>query len=375
MIMIDTVILSVPRESFSVLSDKSRLGTDWELSGKTAMYEKWVRNPKRAHKDTGNYYPRITGYRRGKTSESARIEFSIPKLIFGNNLDEVSDSDFQHIVHTLQERLLELGVVISEKTIRSASVLSFHPSKNIPLGQGYTSSLALRELSKINLAKRFDLNKSDFRNSGQSLQGYTAAHSLVFYDKIADLAKPEKRAIDKDQTSQQPSLFQEIQKKTPELEVLRMEVRLSRKQKMNEVLKKLGHPTNPTFADIFSKTLCKEIISDYWASFVVDKNLFLFDLGSSPPQLLRRILAEGIKPKEAVYLTGLAILSREDGGIREIRSVIEKAHGTRAWYRIAEGFKRLNEKTKQKQCHSWVAQVSKSIDKFDSFRFKRAKGL
>lgn len=373
--MIDTIILTVPRENFSVLADEGRLGTDWELSGKTAMYEKWVRNPKRAHKETGNYYPRITGYRRNKTSESARIEFSIPKLIFGNNLDEVCDADFPLIVSTLRERLLELGIVMTEKVIRSAKVLAFHPSKNIPLSDGYTSSLALRELSKINLAKRFDLNKSDFRNSGQSLQGYTAAHSLVFYDKIADLAKPEKRAIDKDQTVQQPSLFQEIQKKTPELEVLRMEVRLSRKQKMNEVLKKLGRAIDPTFEDVFSKYLCKIIVADYWASFVTDKNLFLFDLGSSPPQILRRLLAGGVKPKEAIYLIGLTILSREEGGIREVRAVIEKKHGTRGWYRVAEGLKRLNMKSKQKQCHSWVRQVTAVLEKFDSFRFARASEL
>jgi hypothetical protein len=207
------------------------------------------------------------------------------------------------------------------------------------------------------------------------LQGYTAAHSLVFYDKIADLAKPAKRAVDKDQTPQQPSLFQEIQKKTPDLEVLRMEVRLSRKQKMNEVLKKLGYAIDPTFEEVFSKSLCKEIVADYWATFVTDKNIFLFDLGSSPMQLLRRMLAEGIKPKEAVYLIGLTLLSREEGGIREVRTIIEKKHGTRGWYRVAEGLKRLNGRTKQKQCHSWVRQVSAALEKFDSFRFARASEL
>lgn len=213
--MIDTIILTVPRENFSVLADEGRLGTDWELSGKTAMYEKWVRNPKRAHKETGNYYPRITGYRRNKTSESARIEFSIPKLIFGNNLDEVCDADFPLIVSTLRERLLELGIVMTEKVIRSAKVLAFHPSKNIPLSDGYTSSLALRELSKINLAKRFDLNKSDFRNSGQSLQGYTAAHSLVFYDKIADLANQKSEQSTKTRRCNSHRSFKKYKRRLP----------------------------------------------------------------------------------------------------------------------------------------------------------------
>jgi hypothetical protein len=144
---------------------------------------------------------------------------------------------------------------------------------------------------------------------------------------------------------------------------------------MNEVFKKLGHAVDPTFEEVFSKALCKKIVADYWASFVTDKNLFLFDLLSSPPQLLRRLLAEDVKPKEAIYLIGLTLLSREEGGIREVRTVIEKKHGIRSWYRVADGLKRLNRKTKLKQCHSWVRQVSVALEKFDSFRFDRASEL
>lgn len=373
--MIDTVILSINRDQVKILTESGRLGTHWELTGKTAMYEKWVRNPKRAHKDTGNYYPRITGYRRNQASESMRIEFSAPKLIFGNNLDELCDEDFPKVIRALVSRLYELGVIVKAEIIENAEVIGFHPSKNFPLTDGYTSGFVVRELSKINLGKRFDLNKADFRNSGQSLQGYTASHSIVFYDKMADLAKPEKRAIDKDQTMSQLSLFQQIKNESPDLEILRLEIRLSQKQKMRSVLKKLGMKERVTFRDIFSSNLCKQIVTDYWETIVADKNLFLFDLASSPKQVLKNALSNGSKSKEAVYLVGLSVLSQAEGGMRELRSVIEKKSGSRGWYRIAEGFKTLNAEIAPKQCHSWVQQINTGLAKFSPFKYEQSKNL
>ena len=47
-----------------------------------------------------------------------------------------------------------------------------------------------------------DFEQIKFRNGGESLQLYSNRHSVVLYDKAQDLIKPEKRAIDKDQNSQ-----------------------------------------------------------------------------------------------------------------------------------------------------------------------------
>lgn len=103
------------------------------------------------------------------------------------------------------------------------------------MNKPYTSSFAIRELSKINLNQKFDLEEIYFRNDGEELQLYSNRHSLFFYDKINDLNKPTKRAIDKDQMKQQNDLFEYVKREKRNLEVLKMEVRLSHKDKMKEI--------------------------------------------------------------------------------------------------------------------------------------------
>jgi hypothetical protein len=70
------------------------------------------------------------------------------------------------------------------------------------------------------------------------------------YDKINDLSKPKKRATDKDQTKQQFSIFDYIQGNNNRLEVLRLEIRLSKKRKMNEILKQLEYKKEITVDEI-----------------------------------------------------------------------------------------------------------------------------
>lgn len=370
--MLDTVILNIPRER--VLDIANSNGTrPWDLQARTSTYEKLTKNPPRGLHD-GVYRPRLTGIQRrvgmGQKISFVKIEFSVPKLLLGNNLEEVYEKDFSTIIDLLHDRLIEAGCIVQKNDLINATVTAFHPSKNIPLSDGYTASLVGRELSKINLNKKFDLSKTSFRNDGQSLQGYTVAHSIVFYDKIADLSQNKKRAIDKDQTRQQLSLFAEIKKVKPGLEVLRMEIRLSQKQKLNAVMQKLGFNKNPTFKDIFKKDVCQKIVRFYWDTLIKDENLFLFEFSVGPKQTLKSILRKypKLKAKEAVYLVGLDALCKDEGGIRELRQILECRLKQRSWYRISDGIKQLNKRNYRKAVHGWVQQIENCIKKFKSLR-------
>lgn len=179
-------------------------------------------------------------------------------MLFGDNLNEVEENDFDETAEKLQKRILEMEVRLWIHEIENAEAIAFRPSKNIPLSKGYTSSFAIRELSKINLNQKLDLEKVSFRNNGEALQFYANRHSFVLYDKINDLNKPVKRAIDKDQTKSQLDLFKYIKRKKRNLEVLKIEVRLSHKTKMIEVLEKVGYTDTPLFKNIFKKDLCQE---------------------------------------------------------------------------------------------------------------------
>ena len=197
--MIDTVCLLIPKDKLTVLDLSSYGVPRWNLHSKTDQYEKFVKNPSKRDLDSGLYFPRLTGYKRKSYGQEAnvRIEFSVPKLLYLNNLDELEDKDFPEVIETLMERLQTMGIVVKKSVLENASVSSVHFSKNIQLEDGYTVCHLISEMNKVNLRKSFDFAKTRFMNDGQSLYAHTTAHQLVIYDKIADLNKDKKRAIDK----------------------------------------------------------------------------------------------------------------------------------------------------------------------------------
>lgn len=372
--MLDTVILTIPRYKFETPKTGAGIAY-WDLNARTSNYEKYVKNQPHNSKNKKGYMPRLTGINMrisGGIKSFLKIEFSAPKLLYQNNLQELEDADFPKIVSILQEKLLDMGVVVSLNEIENAAVSGFHPSKNVILSDGYTATFVIKELSKINLNKKFDLNKANFRNNGLALQGYTQSHSIVFYDKIADLNPSQKRPIDTDQTFQQLSLFAEIKKESPLLEILRMEIRLSRKQKLSSIMRKLGYSENPRFQDIFRKDVCQKIISFYWDSIVKNENLFLFGLNSKPDELLREVLRkhQKMKLRRAVYLVGLSLLCRANGGIRELREIGSKYISSRSWPRIVTDTRLLNEVSDKRRIHDWVKQIEKSITQFQSIKIQ-----
>jgi len=46
------------------------------------------------------------------------MEFSAPKLLYLNNLEELEDKDFPKIIETLQERLKTMGVMVSNQFLK-----------------------------------------------------------------------------------------------------------------------------------------------------------------------------------------------------------------------------------------------------------------
>lgn len=358
--MIDTIVLSIPERSFSHTEDPN--SAPWVLHSVVGNYRKHVKNQTLKQKDDGIYRPRIRINERG-LDKSLQIEFSIPKLIYNNNVDEVCEKDFEMIIRTLQTRLMDFAVMVSPAALRNATVSAFHPSKNILLSDGYTAHGVIKELQKSNFTKRMDLNKSDFRNDGESMQCYTASHSLVIYDKMPDLKKPAKRAIDKERTAIQSFLFGQLNSTRKQTEILRVEVRVTNKRKMNALLTKHGFQQYPTFQEVFKESLCLTLVYAYWNELIVQPNLFLFGFSNTPKQTLKNLIKAypDIKPKESIYLTGLAMLAKDEDGIRELRGYIEGMGSGQSWSRTAKDLKRLNKSQNPLHCHAWIKQAENQI--------------
>ena len=374
--MIDTVILTVTPLDYQILLH-SKFTPSSEILFRQGNYLiKCVNNPTAEDKKEGIYKPRLTLIKRRRNycdEIPLKIEFSIPKLLYDNNLDEASGSEaeFEQVVMRLHTRLLSMGVLVKREAIARASVSAFHASKNISLSGGYTVTMAIKEFAKVNLTRKLDLTKTKFSNEGHSLQFYANSHSFVIYDKIQDMKKSKGRAVDKDQTGYQMSLFDDLKKADSHLEVLRFEVRLSKKVKMNSTLEKLGYRRNPQFKDVFNKDLCQKIIEMYWHDLVYDTHPFLFDMNNNPLNLLKDVKTKdpNIGIKEAVYMTGLNLLCKDEG-MRELRSFIETNYSSKAWDRTAKLIKDLNVKFSNKKPHGFITDIANAIKLFEPMRIK-----
>lgn len=373
--MIDTVILSLPKDKALMLDMAANGVYSWDLQSRTPAYDKYIKNPSAKDKKGGLYFPRLTGFKRKQKrtfemESTIKIEFSAPKLLYKNNIEELTDADFDAVVRILQERLKMMGVVIHTKDLQTASVKAVHYSKNIELRNGYTSQYVISELNKIDLNKRFDLTRARYMNDGQSLYAYTISNSLVIYDKVADLIRDKKRAIDKEQTPQQLALFEQLAKPAQQREILRFEVRLSQKQKMNSLFKTLGFAENPTFQDVFSTAKSKAVVNSYWNKMVESGGSLLFGHTLTAKDLLKQILLaeKKAKPKELIYRTGLLLLLREGNGMRELRSVLSKRTNDRTWYRVAADAKETGAALSKLRPREWFDQIRSEFISYQPFK-------
>ncbi len=371
--MIDTICLLIPKDKMLILDLANQGVPSWNLYSKTEQYDKFVKNPSKRDLDSGLYFPRLTGYKRKGFYKDAnvRIEFSVPKLLFLNNLDELEEKDFSEVIDTLQDRLKTMGIVVNKPILQNASVSAVHFGKNIKLEDGYTASHLISEMNKVNLRKTFDFARSRYINDGQSLYAHTTAHQLVIYDKVSDLGKDKKRAIDKDQPPYQRSLFGEL-KKSEMLEIIRFEVRLSQKQKMNSVLEKLGYAKNPTFRDIFRVEIAQKVVLDYWKKLIKERNLGLFSISLTQKDILRTLYLANpkLKPTRAIYYLGLFIVGKDENGMRELRSIVTKKAHDRTWYRIAKDMQTAGELITKNKLRDWVTQIDSALVNYKPYKIQ-----
>lgn len=371
--MLDTVILQIDFNKFYIQKYENFGASKEQILNSKSPFKKWINNPS---KKDDIYKPRLTLIKRG-IRFILKIEFSVPKLIFGNNIDELDDCDFDLVIKTLRERLQSMGVLIFSANLEKAEVISFHPSKNIILSKGYTANLAIKELNKIDCSKRFDFDEKNYRNNGEVLQFYTRSHSFVIYDKINDLIKPQKRATDKDQTKQQLSIFDYIKTNEQALQILRLEVRLSLKKKMNDVLKSLEQKINPTFKEVFNKELCKKIVNSYWDNFF-GNNLFIFNTNSSPQYILQLIFMKYPKTKilQAIKLVGLYMLCKDEDGIKGFRQIIDSNRRKRAdWQTVKNNLKLFEDEIFTKSTWEFIKDIHRELKEFKSLKIEKPENL
>lgn len=360
--MIDTAKLTLDKTMFSMI-DRSRFERD--AMNPSRGYFKMVQNPTTGELKQGIYKPRLTLTNRfnhsGRSEETLAMEFSAPKLIFGNNFDELTDKDFLTVIQKLQAALKEMGVRVFKHCLIDAPVSAVHYSKNIALTDYTTPYTYISQLRKANINKRLQTNQTDFRNEGHSFKYRANSFEIAFYDKIRDLQEArtsEKRAEEED-NALQLSLLDVLEHKEP-FEVLRFEVRLNQRWKINQILKKVGVEAEPTFNNLFSQDIAKKVLL-YHLNEIEEAYppLLAYQCGS-PREFFTGLLIANptMKLTPALKMLGLRVLL--DGvGVREFREII-KRYGNPAWYNLNREMKELNTSDEK----SVFSVLRKELNKF-----------
>ena len=374
--MLDTVILNIPWGRFKILDDDKFRPSTKILHMVGVGYMAFYNNTTAAEKKAGIYRPNLTLYKRGPTYE-LKIQFSAPKLLFKNNLEELVEGQFEDVLGALQKSLRGAGVSVEKEILRHTYVASFHPSKNIQITGGYLATDIVGQIAKMCVTGKLDIDTKDFRNGGHGVQLRAETHALTFYSKNEDLKKGDGNSFDleKNQKMQRESLFEFLnQKRLPE--ILRMEARLCDRTKMKSVLKQIGFPIEPTFFAIFKADICRAVLLYYFETYI-EPNFFIFDYDDGPQAILKGIVRKNKKMKlgKAMKLGYIKALCKDKDGARGLKNFIEPAFGRREWQRIASEIKTLNHKILLKSCYSYIKEIKQGLQKFKPYKPEVAKKL
>jgi hypothetical protein len=370
--MIDTIVLIIPKGYIPNPLEYDRFRPSirglFDKSYKSKGYDKYVQNPTKEDQKSG-YKPRLAIYQRYYPNEMQiplKIEFSIPKLLNGNNIVEVKESDFNLIIKTLQERLKQMGIQVFAISLANAFVSAIHFSKNFILEDYATTSMILKDLSKIDLTKRLKLNYRHFQNDGQALYLDSDSYQIVFYDKIADINQTKRHKIDKDPTPQQESLFEVYKKQKNPKEILRYEIRIAKKAKLKSLLKEIGFDKELTFQNLFNRDLSRQILQYYWKKFIEDESYMLILLDDKPDRVFQKINENAkcrISLEKNLALTASSILINKFG-MQGAREIIETKYHTRTWARFRDNTLKKN-LPKASNSVSYIKYITEALDKFE----------
>ncbi len=379
--MIDTISLTIPEEQFYIMKhDMFTPCTEniykppyIRITGKSPF--KAVNNATQEMKDKFGYLPRTTLFkalRRGGFQIFLKVEFSIPKIMYCNNFDEVEASDFNNICIKLKDLLFEMGVIIRNiDCITNASVSTLHYSKNIVLTDYTTPYLYLKEFQRADISKLYDTNRTDYRNEGYAVKFHSNDYEVTLYDKLKDLKQAEiseKRSVEKDNYSQL-NLFSTLSVKKP-FEVIRYELRLGSRRKIKQIFDKTGIIYKDiTFIEVFNSQISKQLLMHTLTNI---NNSIPTILNSDTETLEKFVIKVRLNNPQLSYSQLLKIVGAkalyQEVGLRGFREITEKANGT-AWYRLKKQLKELNFDSRKTD----LAKIIDEIERFETIKLEKYK--
>lgn len=382
--MVDTVILKhsfIPNDIVSIINPATY--DNWSPSLKGIMappyyrlgsggFMKSVLNL--SNKQLGVYAPKLTYYKRvvrGGFRHILYIEFSAPKLLYGNNFEELTDDDFVRLCSRLSMTLKEGGVNLSANELRQCSVKAIHYGKNIILSDNFMLDCILRYLSKANLSLKQQERKTLYSDGGIAIHASTIPRAFCAYNKKKELVSSritEKGRLEGDNWCQM-----EMLDALNGIEVLRLELRLGTKKAICTELERheITTPLDLPFMGLFNVGIAQKLL----LAQLTDMENRILPILKNESELARFTWQiSALNPRIRLNTIALAVtlkaLADEGKSMREIRGLLRVT--PQRWSDLMTRMENLNIPP-PKLNH--LANVKEQLEAFEPVRLERIKDL
>ena len=321
--MIDTSNVKVSYPQFK-LTHPELFSPDFKLFDKSSIspellrtpqkiFRKYTQNASADDKSDGIYKPCLTLYRsytEGKLEYNLHIQFSAPKLLNSNNVQEIRADELDAVIAALGYKLRTMGVEVSDAVLRQAEVTKVHFGKNMELQAPLTVAEVIAELNKADMGKRMEVNHRDYKNGGESLYFYNASRNVIFYDKVKDLGKSKGVSIDKDKTVFEKELGKRLER--DKKQIARFEVRFTNGILVRSIINKGLHAKHEiiTLEHVFDEGLWKSSLLDEWHT-IIDRpaNQLAFKTKLSIEDVFHTLVARQQGAKSNVHTLNKVLIS------------------------------------------------------------------
>lgn len=261
--MPDTFTIVLPGEAFEITDPTAFSPPVPDLSRCFPTMKQpliYKQNPSKAQLRQGGYRGSLTLMKyvtRGGLRTELIIQASAPKLLYGNNLGEVSEEHFPLVCSAAVAMLNGMGTDSYRDAIAGATTNRMDYGKNLILPAGMISLRVIEELHRANTSERWTTNLTDYPNGGIGVSRSTKKRRLEAYDKRAELmgASPHRMrgAPDSFQGNLAPidSTFPQI---------LRIEDQLMSPKQIVAACKTIGAEPDRSFAALFSDAIERRVI-------------------------------------------------------------------------------------------------------------------
>ncbi len=308
-----------------------------------------INNPTEKDKQQWGYLPYLTirtNNKNGTLRQTMYVQFSAPKLFFGNNFSELSDKDFDALCLRISRRLQLMGVYVSPEFVAQCDVKHIDYCKNIVYTDGTAPSSVIRLMYKSNISGHKNTNVSKYKNGGESCNFYSLVDCFCTYDKCKELKRCNlsKRGRIEEDNVLQANFFNQLELIEP-FQVLRLEYRLETKTAIKQNLVKTGIISpNPTFRDLYNSDISKQLLINKMHE--IDDNIPIvakcnLDI-TSFMESLNVLNPKASLPLKLKALAARAILS--ETGCRDFRNLIEATD--KQWFDLMNDIKKLKMPTK-----------------------------